>query len=92
MESGYVSAKSEVHVMMKNVVDVIIGSLSYWVFGFGMSLGIAKPNNSIIGTNGYLLDPSLDDELLGPVLSVFLFQFSISRSATSIISGAMAER
>ena len=35
LESGRVSSKDEVNIMVKNVVDVVFGGLSYWMFGFG---------------------------------------------------------
>jgi len=33
--------------MVKNAVDVIYGGLSYWLYGFAFSFGVAK------GTNGF---------------------------------------
>ena len=36
LESGCVSLKNEVNIMMKNVVDVVLGGLSYWAFGYGL--------------------------------------------------------
>jgi ammonia channel protein AmtB len=37
LESGRVSSKDEVNIMVKNVIDVVFGGLSYWMFGFGES-------------------------------------------------------
>jgi ammonia channel protein AmtB len=36
LESGIVSLKNEVNIMMKNVVDVVLGGLTYWAFGYGL--------------------------------------------------------
>ena len=36
LESGCVSLKNEVNIMMKNVVDVVLGGLTYWAFGYGL--------------------------------------------------------
>ena len=33
LESGCVSLKNEVNIMMKNVVDVVLGGVTYWSFG-----------------------------------------------------------
>lgn len=33
--------------MVKNAVDVIYGGLSYWLYGFAFSFGVAE------GTNGF---------------------------------------
>lgn len=39
LESGIVSLKNEVNIMMKNVVDVVLGGVTYWAFGYGFSYG-----------------------------------------------------
>lgn len=64
LESGCVSLKNEVNIMMKNVVDIVLGGLTYWLFGFGMSFGVNKPTNSFIGSGGFLIDPPLIDKIL----------------------------
>ena len=46
---GLVSQKNEVNIMVKNAVDVIYGGLSYWLYGFGFSFGIAKGTNAFCG-------------------------------------------
>ena len=92
LESGCVSLKNEVNIMMKNVVDIVLGGLTYWLFGFGMSFGREKPNNPIVGIGAYMVDPSIDDELFGPISASFLFQLSFATTSTTIVSGAMAER
>lgn len=44
LESGRVSSKDEVNIMVKNVVDVVFGGFSYWAFGFGFTFGDRFPN------------------------------------------------
>lgn len=92
LESGCVSLKNEVNIMMKNVVDIVLGGLTYWIFGFGMSFGINKPTNSFVGSGGFLIDPPVGSELMGPICAAFLFQLSFATTSTTIVSGAMAER
>ena len=36
LESGSVTTKNEVNIMVKNAVDVIVGGLSYWMFGYAL--------------------------------------------------------
>lgn len=78
--------------MMKNVVDIALGGLTFWLFGFGMSFGMDKPTNPFVGVGGYLIDPPIDDELFGPACAAFIFQLSFATTSTTIVSGAMAER
>ena len=46
LESGIVSLKNEVNIMMKNVVDVVLGGVTYWAFGYGLSYGSGEPRNN----------------------------------------------
>ena len=92
LESGCVSLKNEVNIMMKNVVDIVLGGLTYWIFGFGFSFGLCKPNNPLIGIGGIFVDPPIDDEYMGSICAAFLFQLSFATTSTTIVSGAMAER
>lgn len=39
LESGCVSVKNEVNIMMKNIVDIFLGGFTYWLFGYGLSFG-----------------------------------------------------
>ncbi|XP_075988467.1 ammonium transporter isoform X1 [Anticarsia gemmatalis] len=92
LESGCVSIKNEANIMMKNLVDISLGGLTYWIFGYGMSFGEGTYSNPFIGVGDFLLDPPVGDALMGPVFASFLFQLSFATTATTIVSGAMAER
>lgn len=119
LESGCVSVKNEVNIMMKNIVDIVLGGLTYWIFGYGMSFGRGPLTNSFIAIGDFLLDPPAGDPLMGPIFgtfqlnkstfiiiigsnilcvcvseiaAAFLFQLSFATTATTIVSGAMAER
>ncbi|XP_019873312.2 putative ammonium transporter 2 [Aethina tumida] len=92
LESGCVSIKNEVNIMMKNVVDIVLGGLTYWIFGFSMSFGRSPGTNGFIGVGDYFVDPSPDDPLKGPTYTAFIFQLSFATTSTTIVSGAMAER
>lgn len=114
LESGCVSIKNEVNIMMKNIVDIVLGGFTYWLFGYGMSFGRGPLTNPFIAIGDFLLDPLPGDEIMGPIfgkesgmilfgidglliisiffLAAFLFQLSFATTATTIVSGAMAER
>lgn len=66
--------------------------LTYWIFGFAMSFGRSPLNNGFIAFGDYFTDPSLDDPLKGAIYAAFIFQLSFATTATTIVSGAMAER
>lgn len=92
MESGCVSIKNEVNIMMKNIIDVVFGGFTYWVFGYGISFGRGPYTNAFIAFGDFLLDPDVDDPLMGHIFAAFIFQLSFATTATTIVSGSMAER
>ncbi|KAI8441393.1 hypothetical protein MSG28_015008 [Choristoneura fumiferana] len=92
LESGCVSIKNEANIMMKNLADISLGGLTYWIFGYGMSFGQGPYSNPFVGVGDFLVDPPVGDALMGPVFASFLFQLSFATTATTIVSGAMAER
>lgn len=77
--------------MVKNAIDVICGGLGYWICGFAFSFG-DDPNytNSFVGIGHFFMDSSSDD--FGDVYAKYFFQLSFATTATTIVSGAMAER
>lgn len=57
-----------------------------------MSFGTGPLSNPVVGVGDFLVDPPVGDELMGPMFASFLFQLSFATTATTIVSGAMAER
>jgi len=90
LESGCVSLKNEVNIMMKNVVDVVLGGITYWAFGFGLSYGNGPGTNPVFGVGSFFVNAEGLD--MGPVYTTFLFQLSFATTATTIVSGSVAER
>ena len=85
----------QVNILMKNVVDVVLGGLTYWAFGYGLSYGDSPLSNSYfaLGTvagGTWFVDATGED--MGPTFVTFLFQLSFATTATTIVSGAIAER
>ena len=76
--------------MVKNVVDVIFGGLSFWAFGYGLAFGDGPLRNAFCGTGRFFTD-ALEEEM-GAVFSMFFFQLSFATTAITIVSGAMSER
>ncbi|XP_046852552.1 putative ammonium transporter 3 [Xenia sp. Carnegie-2017] len=91
LESGSVSQKNEANIMVKNAVDVIIGGLAYWIFGFAFSFGDENKSNFFTGIGKFFTE-SQNNRHLGHIYSRYFFQLSFATTATTIVSGAMAER
>ncbi|OWF45994.1 ammonium transporter 2-like [Mizuhopecten yessoensis] len=90
LESGMASRKNEVNIMVKNVVDVVFGGLTYWAIGYGLTFGDSPGSNGFSGFGSFFLNP--DEKHMGTVFSKFIFQASFCTTATTIVSGAVAER
>ena len=66
VESGMVSQKNQVNIMMKNIVDVTIGGTGFWLYGFALAYGRGLYSNWFCGLGDFLTDqpiPALVDIL-----------------------------
>ncbi|XP_064620896.1 putative ammonium transporter 3 [Lineus longissimus] len=91
LECGTVSSKNELNIMIKNMVDVIFGGTTFWMFGYAFQFGQAEGANWFCGMGDYLLIHE-DEKSEGDTLAHYFFQSSFSTTAATIVSGAMAER
>ena len=91
VETGFTRAKNACNIMMKNLMDFSIGSLAFFVVGFGIMFGASA--FGLFGTDGFLMsaaDPSTGEGLWQ--FAFWMFQAVFAATAATIVSGAMAER
>ena len=86
LESGLVRAKNSINVAIKNIVDFCISCILFSMFGFGLMFGASEAG--IFGTSHFLLLDDISPSLMG----FFFFQMVFCGTATTIVSGAVAER
>ena len=88
VESGFTRAKNAVNIMMKNLMDFSIGTVAFFLVGFGLMFGAS---NGFFGTTHFGLSGA--DWTGGDWNFTFLiFQTVFAGTAATIVSGAMAER
>ncbi len=90
VESGFTRAKSAAHIMMKNMLDLTVGGIAYWVIGFGLMFGASS--SLMMGGDHFFLTP---DNATGDgqwEYVFWMFQVVFAATAATIVSGAMAER
>jgi len=93
VETGFTRAKNAGNIIMKNMMDFVLGSLFFFFFGFAVMFGGDGP---IIGTSGFFNPYTLADgagmfhDL--PIGVFLIFQTVFCATAATIVSGAMAER
>src|ERR1043165_3288667 len=94
LESGFCRNKNAVILLAKNFVVFAIATLLYYAVGFGLMYG---NGTDVVGMTGWFV-PN-DAELFRalhwtgvPVYAKFFFQLGFAGVATTIVSGAVAER
>ncbi|RMF89021.1 MAG: ammonium transporter [Planctomycetota bacterium] len=85
VEAGFTRAKNVCNILMKNVMDFSLGSITFWLVGFGLMFGAT---NGLFGTTDFLFDAG--DNSFG--WAFLIFQTVFCATAATIVSGAMAER
>lgn len=89
VETGFTRAKNAGNIIMKNMMDFVIGSIFFFLIGFGIMFGTDA--GGIIGTSSFL--GNVPETTAGLPTSVFfIFQTVFCATAATIVSGAMAER
>lgn len=89
VEAGFTRQKNTANILMKNLMDFSIGSLLYWIIGFGLMYG-----DSLGGLVGipdlFFMSDGYGDNYAD--YADLFFQTVFAATAATIVSGAMAER
>jgi Amt family ammonium transporter len=80
VESGMTQSKNAVNIAMKNLLDICVGSLTYWFVGYSLMYGDTS--------NGWFFWSGL---MQGEGADLF-FQTMFAATAATIVSGAIAGR
>ncbi|MEQ8846305.1 ammonium transporter [Botrimarina sp.] len=86
LESGLSRAKNGIHVAMKNLADFCLSVTLYWLFGYALMFGASSAG--WFGADHFALGAGAS----AWTLTFFLFQATFCGTATTIVSGAVAER
>ncbi|MBN1359513.1 MAG: ammonium transporter [Sedimentisphaerales bacterium] len=87
VETGFTRAKNAVNILMKNLMDFSVGSLAFFLIGFGLMFG---KSNGLFGTTLFGLGGTEPGEHWN--WTFLIFQTVFAATAATIVSGAMAER
>lgn len=86
VEAGFIRTKNTANILMKNLLDFMLGSILFWAVGFGVMFGAG----GFIGMPHFFNISFYDSQL--PVEGFLIFQTVFCATAATIVSGAMAER
>ena len=90
VEAGFTRSKNTANILMKNLVDFMVGSILFWFIGFGLMFGIGD----VFGTP-HLFDLDAMSNIIQNGLHIegfLIFQTVFCATSATIVSGAMAER
>lgn len=86
LESGLTRSKNSINVAVKNLADFVFSVLLFWSVGYGLMFGLSYAG--LAGTTHYFADFGNNYKLT----AFFFFQMMFCGTATTIFSGAVAER
>lgn len=86
VEAGFTRTKNTANILMKNLLDFMLGSLLFWAIGFGVMFGEGGFIGALHPFNHTFHDMGL------PIDGFLIFQTVFCATAATIVSGAMAER
>ena len=90
VEAGLTRVKNTGNIIMKNLMDMCLGTIFFWLIGFGIMQGADVLG--IIGTPDPLIRGDYGVEGGYPSWAFVIFQTVFCATAATIVSGAMAER
>jgi len=90
VETGFTRAKNASNIIMKNLMDFCIGSIVFFLIGFGFMFG--QDAGGFIGISGFLAPQNMTEVSTLPMPVFIIFQTVFAATAATIVSGAMAER
>ncbi len=86
VEAGFTRAKNTGNIIMKNLMDFCIGTVTFILIGFGLLMG--EDLIGLLGKPGFDIFTSYADF----DFSSFVFNLVFCATTATIVSGAMAER
>ncbi|MDB9314567.1 ammonium transporter [Spirulina sp. CS-785/01] len=86
LESGLTRSKNSINVAVKNLADFGVSVALFWAFGYALMFGASQLG--IWGQTGFFLNFDSTPKLA----AFFIFQVMFCSTATTIVSGAVAER
>jgi Amt family ammonium transporter len=87
LEAGATRSKNNINVVIKNISDLAVSVLLFWLFGYALMFGTSY--GGWVGLTDHI--PDFSDENVWKIV-FFLFQAMFCSTAVTIVSGAVAER
>ncbi len=89
VEAGLTRSKNTTNILFKNLMDFSIGTLGFWIIGYGIMFGTGS---GFFGSFELFSTTDHGSAIGIPNEAFFFFQLVFAATAATIVSGAMAER
>eukprot|EP00756_Hemistasia_phaeocysticola_P036664 Hpha_TRINITY_DN16654_c0_g17::TRINITY_DN16654_c0_g17_i1::g.183302::m.183302/K03320/amt, AMT, MEP; ammonium transporter, Amt family len=87
LEAGSVRSRNTQNIIFKNLLDICVAALTFFCFGYAFAYG--EDSGNFIGKNNFFLIKENNDET---GQHMWFFQFAFAATASTIVSGSVAER
>jgi len=94
VENGSVRSKNSKNILIKNLFDACAGALAFWLVGFGLAFGMTdeEDKGGFAGNDGEMFASKGFKDAEDNLYVQWIFQFSFAATASTIVSGSLAER
>ncbi|MFQ3680224.1 MAG: ammonium transporter, partial [Pseudanabaenaceae cyanobacterium] len=105
LEAGLVRQTGAINCLLENFIDAAITAIAFWAVGFGLAFGDSV--GGMLGHSGFFLSGAMAVDSGGsiryqvgmagidsalPTFVLFFFHYAFAATASTIATGAMAER
>lgn len=93
VEAGFNAKKNTVNILFKNLMDLCLGAILFWLVGYNiMYPGFAEGDSGYFGFAGVGISSEYTSEARFHPQVDWLFQVAFAATAATIVSGAVAGR
>jgi len=93
VEAGFNSSKNAVNILFKNLMDLCLGAILFWIVGYNiMYPGFGESDPGYFKFGGFGISDKYNGESLFHPQVDWLFQVAFAATAATIVSGAVAGR
>jgi len=94
LEAGVITQKGVVNALLENFIDAGVTAVVWWMVGFGLAFGTSQ--GGLFGASMFAPGLEIMDAPFGAlnlsIMTMFFFQYAFAATASTIATGAMAER
>lgn len=72
--------------------DACSGAIAFWLVGYGFAFGLQQKGDFLGSDSGFFAASNFNSDTSTDQYTLWIFQYSFAATATTIVSGSLAER